>query len=317
MVPYMDEPISLVVEAPPPQREFQQHNDREVEFAQSACFVALLILSILATFVVGLTLMVTSRNPLPNELHALLLSVLTTVEFGEIVFLSHGWFTLSRFTSTRFVAPVGSISIAAFQLAIVSTLGGANTPSVFSFFMVALVFYFASLWMTGWFFHRLFGASLSLGSQDVFQEPIGTKVLLMLSPLLVALGFVPIAGSMILGNSMTVNSAVVIVSSSLAMLGATAIPLATIYLLMVLVRLKGYTCLAALVAVMGIIGTAVAIDWTTEFWTLSIMTGIVVAYIAGVGLGLAPFVWYGFWPVWAKRKRIAETERSVSFDDVI
>lgn len=313
----MDEPLSPDVEAPPLQRDFQQLNDREAEFAQTACFVALLILSILATLVLGLTLTVTSRNLLPNELHAFLLSILSTLEFGEIVFLSHGWFMLSRFTSTRFVAPVGSISIAAIQLATVSTLGGANSPSVFTFCMVALVFYFASLWMAGWFFHRLFGASLSFGSQDVFQEAIGTKVLLMLPPFLVALGFVPIIGSMILGNAITVNSAVVIVSSSLAMLGATTIPLATIYLLIVLVRLKGYVRYIAVVAVMTIIGIAVAIDWTTKFWTLSIMTGFVAAYVIGVGLGLAPFVWYGFWPVWAKRKRIAETERSVSFDDVV
>lgn len=313
----MDEQLSTDIEAHSPQCEFQGLNDREVECAQSACFVSLLVLSILATLVVGLTLMVTSRNPLPNELHAFLLSGLTAVEFGALVFLSHGRFILSHFTSTRFVAPVGSISIAAIQLAIVSTLGGTNTPSVFSFFMVALVFYFASLWMTGWFFHRLFGASLSFGSQDVFQEAIGTKVLLLLPPFLVALGFVPILGSMILGNTMAVNSAVVIVSSSLALLGATVIPLATIYLLMVLVRLKGYVRYIAVVAVMAIIGVAVAIDWATKFWTLSIMTGFVAAYIAGVGLGLAPFVWRGFWPVWAKRKRIAETEGSVSFDDVI
>jgi len=314
----MDKPLSGDVEAPSPQSEFRRLYGREVEFAQTACFTALFLLAILATLVVSLTFFATSRiPPRSSELCAIFVSVLSTVEFGEIVFLSHLWFMLPRFSSARFVAVAGGFSISAIQLAIVSTLGGANAPRVFSYLIVLLVIYFASLWMTGWFFHRLFGASLSFGGHDVFQEAIGTKVLLLLSPFLVALGLVPILGSLILGNAMTANSAVMIVFSSLAMLGVTAIPLATVYLFMAVVRMKGYARYLAVTAVMSIIGLAVMIDWTSRFWTWSVLIGLVAAYVAGAGLGLAPFAWYGFRPVWAKRKRVEETERSVSFDDVI
>ena len=314
----MHEPLSGNVEVPSPRSEFQRRYDWEVEFAQSACFTALFLLAILATLVVGLTFMATSRvPPRNNQLNTILVSLLSTVEFGEIVFLSQLWFMLPRFSSARFVAVAGGFSISAIQLAVVSTLGGVNTPRVFSYLIVPLVIYFASLWMTGWFFHRLFGASLSFGGHDVFQEAIGTKVLLLLSPFLVALGFVPILGSLILGNALTASSAVTIVFSSLAMLGVTAIPLATVYLFMAVVRMKGYARYIAVTAVMSIIGLAVIMDCTTTYWTWSILTGLVAAYVAGVGLGMAPFVWYGFRPVWAKRKRIEETERSVSFDDVI
>jgi hypothetical protein len=314
----MHEPLSGNIEVPSPRSEFQRRYDLEVEFAQSACFTALFLLAILATLVVVLTFLATSRiPPRSSELCTIFVSVLSIVEFGEIVFLSHVWYLLPRFPSARFLAVAGSISISAMQMAILSTLGGAETPRLLAFCIVALVIYFASLWMTGWFFHRLFGASLSFGGQDVFQEAIGTKVLLLLSPFLVALGLLPILGSMVLGDAMTVDSAVRIVFSSLTLIGVTAIPLATVYLLMAVVRMKGYARYVAVTAVMSIIGLAVMIDWTTKYWTWSILIGLVAAYVAGVGLGMAPFVWYGFRPVWAKRKRIEETERSVSFDDVI
>jgi hypothetical protein len=314
----MNEPPSTLVETPPSQSRFPRNGDREEESAQNACFVALFLQMALAIMVVLLTFMSSSRFTLTNNaLHEFLVSLLTTVEFGGFVFLSHGWFTLPHSSSTRIATLVGSLLISVIHLAIVSTLGGINTPRVFSYLMVALAFYFASLWMTGWFFHRLFGASLSFDGQDVFQEAIGTKVLLLLSPFLVALGLAPIIGSMVLGNAMTVNSAVAIVFLSLAMLGVTAIPLATLYLFMVVVRMKGYARYIAAAAVMSIIGLAIIIDWTTTSWTLSILTGFVAAYVAGVGLEMAPFVWHGFWPVWAKRKCIEETERPVSFDDVI
>jgi hypothetical protein len=306
------------VDVPSTHSECQLRCDREVEFAQTACFTALSLLAILTTLVVGLTFMATSRiPPRNNQLNTILVSLLSIVEFGGIVFLSHLWFMLPRFSSARFVAVAGSFLISAIQMALVSTLGGANTPRVFSYLIVPPVIYFASLWMTGWFFHRLFGASLSFRGHDVFQEAIGTKVLLLLSPFLVVLGLLPILGSIVLGNAMTGNSAAVIVFSSLAMLAVTSIPLATIYLFMMFVRMKGYARYVTVAAVMLIIGLTVHMDWTTMFWTRSFLIGVVAAYVAGVGLGLAPFFWYGFRPVWAKRKRIQETERSVSFDDVI
>lgn len=314
----MDEPLSGNDKVSSPRSGFHRRYDWELEYAQSACFAALFLFAILATLVVGLAFMATSRIPPRNsQSYTTLVSLLSAVEFGEIVFLSHVWYLLPRFPSARFLAVAGSISISAIQMAIISTLGGADTPSVFSFLIVQLVIYFASLSMTGWFFHRLLGASLSFGGHDVFQEAIGTKVLLLLSPFLVALGLGPILGSMVLGNAKTVHSAVAIVFSSLAMLGVTSIPLATIYLFIAVVRMKAHGRYVALATVMSIIGLAVLVDWTTAIGMWSRLAGLIAAFIAGVGLGLAPFLWYGFRPVWAKRKRIEESERPVSFDDVV
>jgi hypothetical protein len=317
----MDEPFSAIVEIPLPDPPFHFSLERQEKLAQSACIVALGLQTILAISIVGFmyfALITNSRDgTMSGDIFGLLISLLISAECGGFVFLSHGWFLLPRNSSTRFVAPLGVFSITAAQLSIALPIAGEVASNVLSYALAVLVFYFVSLWMTGWFFHRLFGASLSFGGQVVYQEAIGTKVLLLLAPFFVLLGLIPIIGSMILGN--TTNSAAAIVSVSLTMLGITVFPLAIVYLLVGLVKLKGnfvrFITGGAVTA--SIVAMAITVDSQVNQWILSPWTGMLAAFIAGVGLALTPFVWNRFWPVWAKRKQVVETKYSVSFDDVV
>ena len=133
---------------------------------------------------------------------------------------------------------IGSVVIAGVQLSSI-TAGYGLGP---------LFVYVVGVFVTGWVMHRVFGASLSMLGADIFQDALNTKVLLLLAPLMLMLGIVPIMTfSAMAGGQIPPDFAAMIIYSSSAMIGISVIPILAIYLGFFVLRLRSELLLAALV----------------------------------------------------------------------
>jgi hypothetical protein len=231
-------------------------------------------------------------------------------EFGLGLFLCHCVYLFPRESPSRFMGAIGSVAIAGIQLA----------PITAGYGLGPLFVYVVGICVAGWFMHRVFGASLSMGRAIVYQDALNTKVLLLLAPLLLILGFVPLVTFVAMGGGqMPPNFASLIVYAAIIMLGVSIFPIITIYLGFFLLRLPGGLSLATFVFLALLAATPMILEWI-QFSRVSnsaVVPAAVLSYMVGLGLGYLPFHLHGFRPVWAKRKHNSNVESPVSFDDVL
>jgi hypothetical protein len=154
---------------------------------------------------------------------------------------------------------------------------------------------------------------------DVFQDALNTKVLLLLAPVLLMLGIVPVLTfSAMAGGQIPPDFAATVIYAALIMLGVSVVPILTIYLGFFLLSLRAVWQLAAIAILIMLVATPMILEWisfsrvSNSVWT----TVTVVSYFIGLGLAYLPFHLRGFRPVWAKRKHNSDVESSVSFDEV-
>lgn len=230
-------------------------------------------------------------------------------EFGLGLFLCHCFYLFPRESPSRVVGAIGGVVIAGVQLA----------PITAGFGLGPLFVFVVGISITGWFMHRVFGASLSMRRADVYQDALNTKVLLLLAPLLLILGIVPIVTFAAMGGrQMTADFASMVIYAALVMLGVSVGPILTIYLGFFVLRLRGGLSLAAILLLVLLAATPMILEWI-QFSRVSNSLWVTVSglsYFFGLGLGYLPFYLRGFRPVWAKRKHRPDVESSVSFDDV-
>ncbi len=231
-------------------------------------------------------------------------------EFGMVIFLCHCVFLFPHSSPGKNMIAFGSLLVAGLQLLVVS-YGYAIGP---------LLAYVVAISITGWFMHRVFGASLAMRGEDVYQDALSTKVLLSLAPLLLVMGLVPTLVFMILfgGGRMQPEFASSVITFSLVMLGLSITPILSIYACICFLRLRNNVKMVAATIVSAIVLAIVVFDWFTHspqlnsLWVIAFIS----AYILGLALAYVPFYWYGFRPVWAKRKPSKRIEASMSFDDI-
>ncbi len=230
-------------------------------------------------------------------------------EFGLGLFLCHCVYLFPRESPSRIVGAIGSVVIAGIQLA----------PVTEGYGLGPLFVYVVGISITGWLMHRIFGASLSMREAVVYQDALNTKVLLLLAPLLLILGIVPIVTfAAMAGGQMPPDFASMIVYAALTMLGVSIVPILSIYLGFFVLRLSGGLSFAAVVLLVLLTAAPMILEWI-QFSTLSNSLWATVSglsYFVGLGLGYLPFHLRGFRPVWAKRKHKSNVESSVSFDDI-
>lgn len=203
----------------------------------------------------------------------------------------------------------GSLLIASVQL----------VPASDGYAIGPLFAYVVAITITGWFMHRLFGASLSMRGEDVYQDALSTKVLLLLAPLLLVMGIVPTLAFMILSGSRSQPEfASTVVFMALSFLGLSIVPILSIYTFFFFLRLrKNDKWVVALIVSATLLATIV-FEWllyNPRFYGVW-FTAFLSSYILGLVLAYLPFYWYGFRPVWAKRKPSKRVEESISFDDI-
>jgi len=229
-------------------------------------------------------------------------------EFGLGLFLCHCIFLFPRESPSRIVGAIGTVVIAGVQLAL-SSDGYALGP---------LFVYVVGISITGWLLHRFLGASLSMKGADVFQDALGTKVLLLLAPLLLMLGIVPVVTFGVMSGGHTPpDFAPLIVYSSLGMLGVSVLPILTIYIGFFLLRLRAGWSFAAFAIIATFVVSPMILEWLAFPLINSVWATVtLLSYFFGLGLAYLPFHLRGFRPVWAKRKHKPSVESSVSFDDI-
>jgi hypothetical protein len=231
-------------------------------------------------------------------------------EFGMVTFLCHCVFLFPHSSPGKNMIAFGGLLVAALQLVVVS-YGYAIGP---------LFAYVVAISITGWFMHRVFGASLSMRGEDVYQDALSTKVLLMLAPLLLVMGLVPTLVVMIIfgGGRMQPVFASSVITYSLVMLGLSITPILSIYAGFCFLRLRNGGKLVVATIVSAIALAIVVFEWITyspqlySLWVIAFIS----AYFLGLALAYLPFHWYGFRPVWAKRNASKRVEAPISFDDM-
>lgn len=289
-----------------------QHGPGEYQFDNAvvqASLISLLIQFFLAVAIAMILSSIRFASGTGNSITPYLALGGMWAEFGLGLFLCHCVYLFPRESPSRIMGAIGVVVIAGIQLAPV-TAGYGLGP---------LFVYAVGISITGWFMHRVFGASLSMREAVVYQDALNTKVLLLLAPLLLMLGIVPIVtfGAMG-GGRMTADFASMVVYAALIMLGVSIVPILTIYLGFFVLRLRGGLSLAAVVLLVLLAVAPMILEWI-QFSRLSNslwVTVSVLSYFAGLGIAYLPFHLRGFRPVWARRKHRPEVESSVSFDDV-
>ncbi len=233
-------------------------------------------------------------------------------EFGMVLFLCHCVFLFPQSAPGKNIVAFGSLVVAGLQLVVVSD-GYAIGP---------LFAYVVAICITGWFMHRVFGASLSMRGEEVFQDALSTKVLLLIAPLLLVMGLVPTLAIMILSgvsNSRTQpDFASTIVFAALTLLGLSIVPILTVYAGFCFLRFRNGGKAVAGILVLATALATIVFEWimfNPGFYSLW-FTAFASAYVLGLGVAYLPFHWFGFRPVWAKRKATKRVEASVSFDDI-
>lgn len=285
-----------------------------IALAMHAC-LAFLIVVVVVLFEAGF---LKPRNGLTNSL---LLFACCPAQVGSYIFLTHCIFLLPSHSSARIRTPIASNVIAFSQFAIFAMIRSMTVPSGAGKNQLGILFaYFVGLCISGWFLHRIFGASLSMGGKEVYQGAFNTKVLLAVAPLLLVMGLIPILVlTLSAGNQAVPNFAPAVVVASLILLVVTAVPILSIYAFMDLLRPKG--------RIAKIVGGFVLVVYFVFALFLEVVSApnhmglicisIIVFYFAGIATAIAPFYWCGFRPVWAKRKQVEQAERAVFFDEVI
>ncbi len=234
-------------------------------------------------------------------------SILT--EFGIAILLCHCIFLFPKSSPGKNIIAFGSLLIASVQL----------VPASNGYAIGPLFAYVVAISITGWFMHRVFGASLSMGGEDVYHDALSTKVLLLLAPLLLVMGLVPTLAYMIMSGSRSQPEfASTVVYAGLSLLGLSITPILSIYACICFLRLRNGGKLIAAMFASAIVATIVVFEWITnsrQLYSLWVI-GFLSAYILGLALAYLPFNWYGFRPVWAKRTPSKRVEASISFDDI-
>ena len=164
-----------------PQRQIVQDEYQHDGAACRASVAALVIQICLAVVIAGISTTMSGKVTAQSQVIWFVLVGCTFAETGICVFLCHCFFLFPRESTGRSIATFGSVLVAGVQLVLPSN-GYAIGP---------LLAYVVGFFLTGWFLHRLFGASLSMHGEIVFQNALNTKVLLMLAPLLLVMGLVP------------------------------------------------------------------------------------------------------------------------------
>ena len=189
--------------------------------------IAVLIHMCIAIAIAGLfaTMQAGNFGPIPG----FWIGACILAEFGMVIFLCHCVFLFPHSSPGKNMIAFGSLLVASVQL-VVASEGYAIGP---------LFAYVVAISITGWFMHRVFGASLSMFGEDVFQEAISTKVLLLLAPLLLVMGLVPTLAFMIMSGRRTQPEfASMIVFASLTLLGLSIVPILTVYAGFCFLRLR-------------------------------------------------------------------------------
>ena len=203
----------------------------------------------------------------------------------------------------------GSLLVASVQL----------VPASEGYAIGPLFAYVVAISITGWFMHRVFGASLSMFGEDVFQDALSTKVLLLLAPLLLVMGLVPTLALMIMSGRRTQPEfASTIVFAALTLFGLSIVPILSVYAGLGFLRLRNTGKLVASILVLATVFATFVFEWIVtnpRFYSLW-FTAFASAYVLGLGVAYLPFYWFGFRPVWAKRKATKRVEAPISFDDV-
>ena len=274
-----------------------------------ASLIGLLIQVILAVVIAVLLASIRFSSGNGNSLAQWLALGGMWAEFGLGLFLCHCIYLFPRESPSRIVGAIGSVVIAGIQLA----------PVTEGYGLGPLFIFVVGISITGWLMHRAFGASLSMRRAIVYQDALNTKVLLLLAPLLLILGIVPIVTFAAMGaGQMQTDFASMVVYAAIIMLGVSIVPISTIYLGFIVLRLRGGLSLAAIVFLVFLAATPMIVEWiqftsvNNSVW----FTITVLSYFAGLGLAYLPFHLRGFRPVWAKRKHKPNVESSVSFDDI-
>jgi len=280
-----------------------QHNEAVIK----AGAIAMLIQVCFAVVIACLFATINAGNfgPTPRSLTGA--CILT--EFGIVVFLCHCFFLFPNSSPGKTMIAFGSLLIASVQL----------VPASNGYAIGPLFAYVVAISITGWFMHRVFGASLSMLGEDVFQDALSTKVLLLLAPLLLVMGLVPTLAFMIMsGSRRQPEFASTIVYAALSFLGMSIVPILSIYAGFCFLRLRNGGKLVAGILVLATALATCVFEWiiyNPRFYSLW-FTAFASAYILGLGVAYLPFYWYGFRPVWAKRKPSKRIEASISFDDI-
>lgn len=280
------------------------HNDSVIQ----AGAIAMLIQVCFAVVIACLFMTINAGNFGPTPRFWIGACMLT--EFGIVVFLCHCIFLFPRSSPGKNIVAFGSLLIASVQL----------VPASDGYAIGPLFAYVIAISITGWFMHRVFGASLAMRGEDVYQDALSTKVLLLLAPLLLVMGLVPTLVVMIIfgGGRMQPEFATSVITFSLVMLGLSITPILSIYACICFLRLRNNGKMVAATIVSAIVFAIVVFDWFTHsphlnsLWVIAFIS----AYILGLALAYVPFYWYGFRPVWAKRTPSKRIEASISFDDI-
>lgn len=294
------------------ERTEPQHGPGEYQYDNAvvqASLICLLIQFLLAVAIAVILSSIRFASGTGNSITPYLALGGMWAEFGLGLFLCHCVYLFPRESPSRIMGAIGVVVIAGIQLAPV-TAGYGLGP---------LFVYVVGISITGWLMHRVFGASLSMREAVVYQDALNTKVLLLLAPLLLILGIVPIVTFAAMGGGrMTADFASMVVYAALIMLGVSIVPILTIYLGFFVLRLRGGLSIAAVVLLVLLAVAPMILEWI-QFSRLSNslwVTVSVLSYFAGLGIAYLPFHLRGFRPVWAKRKHRPDIESSVSFDDV-
>ncbi len=277
-----------------------------------ASFIALAIHASLAMMVVAIVVLAdASYISLSNRIAiSFFLAGCCLAEFGSYIFLTHCMFLLPSNSSASIRVPVVSNVITISQFAIFERVPNLSDETHIGF----LFAYFVGLWISGWRLHRIFGASLSLRGQDVYQEAITTKVLLAAAPLLLLMGLIPTLVMMSDSTVLATDFASNVVIAALILLVVTVVPILSIYLCFGYLRLQHQGLWSTLLIVAISIVILLAFLDGPNMVSLFLLCTIIC--FAGIIIAIAPFYCYGFRPVWAKRKRVEKAERAVSFDEV-
>ncbi len=134
----------------------------------SAGAIAVLIQMCFAIAIAGLfaTMQAGNFGPIPR----FLVGACILAEFGIVIFLCHCPFLFPPTSPGKKMIAFGSLLVASVQL----------VPASEGYAIGPLFAYVVAISITGWFMHRFFGASLSMFGEDVFQDALSTKVLLLL-----------------------------------------------------------------------------------------------------------------------------------------
>ncbi len=304
--------------------------DHDLAAIRASC-IALAIQTCLAIMYIGaFVVFLMSGGVLPSSrLIEMIGGGCMIAEFGIFIFLTHCFFLFPRLITASVIAPLGSLLIVVVQIVIAIIFIASSPPPSRPLapnslgITLGMVFAFViGLLISGWFLYRLLGTSLTMGGEDVYQSAINTKILLSIAPLFLVMGLVPTVFMRTFAEGQVVTHfASTVVIFAFQILLSTVVPLLAMFACFVLLRLKGrWAWFTATSISVGLVVPCVLlleiVDLQSRLGVSIVFISGIIVYFAGLAAAVAPFYWFGFRPVWAKRKQVVEAEPSASFDHV-